>query len=298
MIKSKIICIGEALIDQIVSNSSQYNHNYFGGAPANVACALRKLDLDTAFIGSVGDDKFGRGFRKLFNDLEVNTDFLQVSQEFPTRVVQVKCDKSGDRSFSGFKNIRSNLFADETLDKEKITSDIVNLEKLFQETKFIVTGTILLASERSSKALFFLIDYAKNFNIKIVIDLNWREVFWDHSKITKNVPMVERIKQIKKFLECADVLKLAHEEASLFFDNTDPIKISNSLQKTPDVIITNGGKSIHWFINGIRGENKILNSIKIEDTTGAGDAFLAGIISKLGYDSTIDDEKEISKNIN
>ncbi len=297
MIKSKIICIGEALIDQIISNSGQKNKNYFGGAPANVACALRKLDLDTVFIGCIGDDNFGKGFRKLFNDLGVNIDFLQTSEEFPTRIVQVKCDDSGDRSFSGFKNLRNDFFADEILDKAKIESTIVDIEKLFLQTNFIVTGTILLASKRSSEALSFLLDYAQDYRIKIVIDVNWREVFWDNSQLMKNVPMIERILKIKHFLEYADVLKLAYEEALLFFENIDPIKISNSLPKTPDVIITNGGNSIYWFINGKSGENKVINSLRIVDTTGAGDAFLAGLISKLANDSTLDSKKEIYENI-
>ena len=36
-----------------------------------------------------------------------------------------------------------------------------------------------------------------------------------------------------------------------------------------------------WFINGIQGMTEALKSLKIIDTTGAGDAFLAGLISQL-----------------
>jgi len=49
-----------------------------GGAPANVACALRKLKIDSVFIGCLGADEFGKKFIDQFNELEVNLDFLQL----------------------------------------------------------------------------------------------------------------------------------------------------------------------------------------------------------------------------
>ena len=50
MISSKVICIGEALVDQIINNPEGNCKNYLGGAPANVACALSKLGVHTEFV--------------------------------------------------------------------------------------------------------------------------------------------------------------------------------------------------------------------------------------------------------
>ena len=64
--------------------------------------------------------------------------------------------------------------------------------------------------------------------------------------------------------------------------------ISKKLLKKPDVIITNGSEPIAWYINGYQGKTEIINSSRIIDTTGAGDAFLSGFISQLissGYPS-------------
>jgi len=52
MKKKKVICIGEALIDRIRNKSNKGFTDFLGGAPANVACALRKLKIDSIFIGS------------------------------------------------------------------------------------------------------------------------------------------------------------------------------------------------------------------------------------------------------
>ena len=79
----------------------------------------------------------------------------------------------------------------------------------------------------------------------------------------------------------AHILKLAKEEAILFFENENPLAISETLLNRPDVIITDGANPILWFIDGVQGITEVFNSPKIIDTTGAGDAFLAGLISQL-----------------
>ena len=63
----------------------------------------------------------------------------------------------------------------------------------------------------------------------------------------------------------------------------------------PDVIITDGGNPISWFINNLQGTTEVINSSKIVDTTGAGDAFLAGLISQLLLFDYPSNESEIKK---
>ena len=116
---------------------------------------------------------------------------------------------------------------------------------------------------------------------RIIIDLNWREVFWDFSTSSSETSKKERVDLIRNLLNKAHILKLAKEEAILFFENENPLEISERLLNRPDVIITDGANPIFWLINGVQGMTKVLRSLKIIDTTGAGDAFLAGLISQL-----------------
>ena len=288
MKRKKVICIGEALIDRIRNKSNQGFTDFLGGAPANVACALRKLKIDSIFIGSLGSDNYGKKFITQFNELDVNLDYLQLDNNSSTRVVNVDRDQFGDRFFSGFEESSYSYFADEVLSKKLIEKEILNLEKAFLETKYLVTGTILLSSPISAETTFFLLDKAKNFDVKIVIDLNWREVFWDHSSFSSKISKATRINLVKKFLNHSNVLKLAKEEATLFFEDENPSLISQQLSNRPDVIITDGKNPIVWYVNGFQGITETPTSQKIVDTTGAGDAFLAGLISKLissGYPS-------------
>jgi fructokinase len=288
MKKKRVICIGEALIDKIKNKSNQGFTDFLGGAPANVACALRKLKIDSIFVGSLGKDDYGRKFITKFNELGVNLDFLQLNNDSSTRVVNVDRDQFGDRFFSGFEESSHSYFADEVLCKKLIEKEILNLEKSFLEIKYLVTGTILLSSPKSAETIFFLLEQAKKFEVKIVIDLNWREVFWDNSSFSSEISKAARVNLIKNFLNHANVLKLAKEEATLFFEDENPLLISQQLSNRPDVIITDGENPITWYINGLQGITETPSSQKIVDTTGAGDAFLAGLISKLissGYPS-------------
>ena len=281
MKKTKVICIGEALIDRIKNKSNQEFTDFLGGAPANVACALRKLQIDSAFIGRIGSDEFGKKFINQFKELEVNINFLQLDDKLPTRIVKVNRNNSGDRYFSGFDTSLSTIFADEVFDKNSIEKDIESLEKLFSQTKYLVCGTIILSSSISADSINFLLNLANKFDVKIIIDLNWREVFWDFSTSSSETSKKERVDLIRNLLNKAHILKLAKEEAILFFENENPLEISERLLNRPDVIITDGANPIFWLINGVQGTTEVSKSLKIIDTTGAGDAFLAGLISQL-----------------
>jgi len=288
MKKSRVVCLGEALIDRIRNKSNHGYKDFMGGAPANVACALRKLKIDSIFIGCLGSDNFGKKFIAQFDELDVNYDFLQLDNDSSTRVVIVDRDQFGDRFFSGFEPNFNTCFADQVLSKTLIEKELPNLEKIFLETKYLVTGTNVLSSPISSETIFLLLELANKFEVKIIIDLNWREVFWDYSSFYSEMSKKYRVNLIKKFLNHADVLKLAKEEATLFFESVNPLLISKQFSKRPDVIITDGGNPIAWFINGFLGSTEAFSATEIVDTTGAGDAFLAGLISKLissGYPS-------------
>jgi len=289
MNKKKVVCVGEALIDRIRNKSNQGFTDFLGGAPANVACALRKLKIDSIFVGRLGSDDFGKKFISEFNKLKVNLDFLQLDYESFTRVVNVDRDEFGDRFFSGFEPSCNSCFADEALRKELVEKKLPNLEELFLETKYLVSGTVVLSSAISSETIFFLLEQANKFQVKIIIDLNWREVFWDNSSFSSKISKTKRINLIKKFCNHAHVLKLSKEEATLFFEHDNPLLISQQMLKKPDVIITDGKNPVLWYVNGLQGTTEIPDSQTIIDTTGAGDAFLAGLIAKLissGYPST------------
>ncbi len=279
----QVICLGEALVDRLGPLGGHQNmersfKDCLGGAPANVACGLGRLGVDVAFIGCIGNDNMGDQLQNLFISRGINIDCLQRHSTIPTRIVLVNRDKSGERTFGGFVGSQNNIFADQSLNLEALEK---KWSSLTSHSNWLVLGTILLAEERSREVVKWTCEQALRQDMQIALDLNWRPTFWDSSFTADSHPKKKHFSLIRPFLEKADLLKLSKEEAEMFFDSEDPVHISKSLPKSPSVIITDGSHPIYWFLGTFLGKTKISSSLEVIDTTGAGDAFMAGLMSQL-----------------
>ena len=279
----KVIAIGEALIDRLGPLGGDPSIDLpvtdcFGGAPANVAFALSRLGVDVSFIGSLGNDAFGKNFKNLFIQRGINTAALQQDDIRPTRVVLVRRDAHGERSFEGFEGDKGLGFADQAISLETIIKD---WPLVIDNAKWLVIGTIPLASEISSKAFLWCIENALDAGIKIVLDLNWRPTFWRNQSSKVLSPSLQEKNTITSILNNVSLIKLAREEADWFFNTSNPSKISSSLSNKPSVIVTDGSNPILWLLNNHIGKSFVISPPSIVDTTGAGDSFTAGLIYKL-----------------
>ena len=279
----QVICIGEALLDRLgpLGGNPLHDQPYedrLGGAPANVACGLAKLGNSVAFFGRLGSDSIGECFQDLFNARAINLNGLQIDQSRPTRIVLVRRDLSGERSFQGFLGDKGDGFADQALSTDDFP-EACNL--IIRHARSLLIGTIPLANKTSEDALLWCIDRALETNIQIVLDINWRSTFWDKNNIPDSGPSQKELAKIKSLLERASLLKLAKEEANWFFNCEDPKLISLSLTRQPDVVITDGSNPVKWLIGGFSGKTDAVSSQVVVDTTGAGDSFTAGLINQL-----------------
>jgi fructokinase len=287
MKSKKVIAIGEGLIDRLGPPGGDPSIDLpvidcFGGAPANVACGLSRLGVDVSFIGSFGNDEFGKNFKNLMIQRGINTSGLQQDDSRPTRIVLVRRDINGERSFEGFQGDQGLGFADQALSREKIIND---WHLISDEAQWLVIGSIPLASESSSEAFLWCIDQSIKAGMQVALDLNWRPTFW-RNKLTKDLsPNLEEKKKINSILDNVSLIKVAKEEAIWFFNSSDPLDISSGLPQRPSVIITDGSNPISWLINKNSGKSYAIRPSSIVDTTGAGDAFTAGLLYKLlSYD--------------
>jgi len=279
----KVIAIGEALIDRLGPPGGDPFVDLpvtdcFGGAPANVACALSRLGVDVSFVGSLGNDAFGKSFKNLMIRRGINITALQQDNLRPTRIVLVRRDDFGERSFQGFQGDKGSGFADQAISSDQIIKD---WPLIINNVKWLVAGTIPLASEISSSSFLWCIENAFDAGIKIALDLNWRPTFWRNKVTTEFEPSLKEKKDITSILKKVSLIKLAKEEATWFFNTSNPIEISSSLPHRPSVIVTDGSNPISWLLNNHSGKSFAIPLPSVVDTTGAGDAFTAGLIYKL-----------------
>ncbi len=279
----QVICIGEALVDRLgpLGGDSLHDQSYedcLGGAPANVACGLAQLGTSVAFFGRLGTDSIGECFQNLFNARGINLKGLQFDQSRPSRIVLVRRDLSGERSFQGFSGDKGEGFADQALSVNCIQD---NFNLILRKTNSLLIGTLLLANEISEEALSWCVNKACESKIHITLDINWRPTFWDINNAPDIGPSQKELEKIKPILEKASLLKLAKEEAIWFFSSEDPKQISRSLPCQPDVVITDGSNPVKWLIGDFSGETDAISPKVVVDTTGAGDSFTAGLINQL-----------------
>lgn len=272
MTNPRVLCLGEILFDFLSDQPGLPYEQvtswtpYPGGAPANVACALVKLGTSSGFIGCVGEDDLGNILVRLLQETQVNVDGVQRHATAPTRGVYVVRSETGDRAFAGFGNIDTSEFADTQLQADQLPT------QLFKTAEFLVLGTLEMAYPNSHEATMRALHLAKQFGTKILLDVNWRPVFWDDPAAAPAI--------IHQLVKQADFLKLSDEEAEWLFETTNPSAIAEQVGDVLGVLVTAGEKGCAYWLQGNQGEIPAFE-IDVEDTTGAGDSFLAGFLHQL-----------------
>ena len=244
----------------------------------NVACDFARLGTPSSFIGRLGTDPICLSFEVLLASRGVSITGLQHDMLRSTRIVLVERDTKGERVFKGFVGNSGNGFADQALD---LTEVQVSWPALVEHAQWLVVGTIPMATKRSSESLRWVIKKAKIGNIQIALDINWRPTFWSETHEPAAGPNGDALAAMQPLIAAASLLKLTKEEAMWIFGTTDPNSISAGLSHNPDVVVTDGGNPVKWQMAGASGVLQVSAPTPLVDTTGAGDAFTAGLLHQL-----------------
>lgn len=273
-----IFCIGELLIDMVcVDNKGlKYGEKFekkAGGAPANVAASITKLEGNAYFLGQVGDDFFGKFLIGLLNDLNINTEMAV--EKGSTTMALVGIDADGERNFD-FLRGSDGEYSFDNVDISKITAtDIIH----FGSATGFLEGEL-------KKTYFKLLEYAKESNIYVSFDPNYRDA------LIKDDMLDQFIADSKEFLKHSDFTKLSDEELYLITNEKDLTAGVNKLHElgVSVVTITLGAEGTYL---SVKGENAVIPSIKIKqvDSTGAGDSFVGAVLKQV---SEFEDKKNIS----
>ncbi|HIK45337.1 MAG TPA: carbohydrate kinase [Leptolyngbyaceae cyanobacterium M65_K2018_010] len=267
-----VICLGECLIDRIFDRYDgdhpqvPFWVDYPGGAPANVATALAKLGTPVGFIGCVGPDAQGDRLAQTLSQAGVNCEGLQRSAAAPTRVVLVRRDAQGERSFVGFSQADPTGFADAQLDPEQISPH------WFAAADYLVMGTLGLAYPKLQASMAKAMQWAQQYGLATVVDLNWRPQFWPQPELAPS--------QIRRWLDQVDILKLNQAEAQWLFQTPEAEAIQRALPRAKLVLVTAGAAGCQYATPTWQGQVPAF-AVDCEDTTGAGDSFLAAFIHQL-----------------
>ena len=222
-----------------------------GGAPFNVACALKKFGAEVKFVGSVGDDLIGKFLINYARDFGMDTTYIHQNTQRNTTLAFVE---EGDRSFCFYRKNTADY------DMPPLSDELIGMADI------VCIGSLMLADEKCVEYALDIIDRAHSMGKTVAFDVNYRtDIYRDKESA---------VKTYKKILAKADIVKFSEDEAQTFTEEY----VDTLCDKL--VLITLGKEGSEWRYDGKRGRVSTI-SVKPVDTTGAGDAFFAGALSVI-----------------
>lgn len=258
---SKIWVLGDAVVDLIPDGDNHYLR-CAGGAPANVAVGVSRLGVEAGFIGRVGNDPLGKFMQQTLQAEKVSTEQMILDPQQRTSTVIVGLDQ-GERSFTFMVNPSADQFLE--------VNDLPN----FQQGEWLHCCSIALINDPSRSTTIEAIRRVKQAGGFVSFDPNLRESLWSSLDEMKKV--------VNSVVAMADVLKFSEEELTLLTNTTsleEATKAVTSLYPEKLIIITLGKDGAIYHLNG-KSQVVAGKALKPVDTTGAGDAFVSGLLAGL-----------------
>lgn len=254
MKKLKAICFGEVLFDNFPT------HSKIGGAPLNVSLRLQSYGVDVSMFSGVGDDVDGNKIIKYLNSCGVNTDGVQVSSSYGTGQVNVVLNDKGVASY----DIAYPVAWDKILLRN-------HYETILKETDVFVYGSLACRDKTTRTTLLHLLKFAQYK----VFDVNLRAPHY-----TKELLL--ELMQHANFVKFNDdeLYEVGEYLGSKYNSMEQTIVFVAKETQTETICVTKGAYGAVLY----HQNNFYYNSgyrIKVLDTVGSGDSFLASVIYKL-----------------
>ena len=254
MATSKVICFGEILWDVFPYKK------VIGGAPLNVASRLHSFEVPVAIISCIGNDENGSKVITHLKAWGLSNEFVQIHPNLRTGTVSITLDESGSATYVIDKPV--------AWDAIKLTPQLISAVK---ETPFFLFGSLAARGAMNRNTLQALLNVASY----PIFDVNLRPPHFD-------------ISMVYELMQYASFIKLNDEELEIVCDRLgceankmeEQIKWLATVTKTDSICVTRGAKGAMLFIDGLFYDHEGFE-VKVRDTVGAGDSFLATLIYEL-----------------
>ena len=264
---SKVVCIGESLIDFMPTGEDLTFAAKAGGAPSNVCACIAKLGGVGCYLGKLSEDIFSRFLLANMKKWGVNTDYTIIDKRYQTALAFVSHDENGDREFNFYRNQSCDLL----LDKSEIPND------LFEKGDILHFCSVGLVESPSKCAHKRAIELAKANDCIVSFDVNVRERLWDNIE--------NCVSTIKEFLSVADIVKVTDDELVLLTgENNEEVAVKQLFdlaKQSKLLIVTKGGSGASVYDRTGNTYFSAAADVNVVDTTGAGDCFIGCVLYKL-----------------
>lgn len=274
-----VVCFGDLLMDFVPTESGLDFADLPtfvpvpGGAAANVAVGLAKLGINSSFLGKVGDEPFGHILIDTLKREGVDVSSIRLEQRARTALAFVTLTKDGERDFMFYRHPSADML---------FHPDDVDLEAIDRASIFHFDSISLAAAQPRETALFAA-DRAKAKGKLISYDVNLRLPLWESAAEAKT--------WIREGLKRADLIKLSAEELEFLTDDTTPEGLQKELWHDGLRLAVLSLGQAGCLAMTERGNQAVPSfPVQVVDTTGAGDGFVAGLLSGIVADAAVLDD--------
>lgn len=271
---NRVWVLGDAVVDLIPDGPERYL-KCPGGAPANVAVGVARLGGNSGFIGRVGQDPLGRFLCQTLQQEGVATEQLAFDSQHGTSTVLVELDEQGERSFHFLVRPSADLFLTET--------ELPH----FSPCQWLHLCSIALSQEPSRSAAFAAMAQIRAAGGYVSFDPNIRLEMWAKPEELK--PCLERA------LSLATAVKLSCEELAYLGGAQDMATSIQALMTRYPIarlFVTLGAEGV-LVHDGQQLHRLPAYCVTPVDTTGAGDAFVAGLLAGLAERDALPEWREL-----
>lgn len=264
-----LVALGELLMDLVADTRgvSIADAERFivapGGAPANVAVGAARLGTSTAFLGQVGDDPFGHKLAAVLLAEGVDVTGLVFDPGARTALAFVSLGTDGERQFTFYRHPSADmLYRPEQVD-----------EGLIRSARVLHFGSISLIDEPVRSATLKAAAAARDAGVLLSFDPNLRLSLWPGES--------EAREGMRVGCAMSQVIKVSEEELEFLTGGSDIEAARRLMHPGLELLmVTRGPKGADYLTHSHQGSVRGF-AVEATDTTGAGDAFMAAILSAI-----------------
>ena len=240
-----------------------------GGSVANTAVTLARLGAPALFLGTAGQDAFGRALKAGLEQEGVDASLLALKEDSMTTMVLLVLDEQGERVPFAYPRVRA---SQHDVSADQIPEDILS------RISWMHSSGMTLREDPAASNQLSLMRRCHEAGIPVALDVNARvEAIEDHT-FARN---------IQAALPCCDLLfGSAVDELCPLAGESDPDYAAKKLLDVVPMVVARRGEqgAVVYTRDGVFSSPAY--AVPIRDRVGAGDVYDGAFLSALLYGCT------------